>query len=157
MWCRQAVSDFVRLGNPAFFLGSQGHGQVMDKNSVLSWLRDAPPGTLVLAAELAARLDLETDTERVANGPEQTWREKLWTCAPETRLGKAELLEALGRSGDWLYRHTGAKARCSRIPCRKLDGELQFVAGEIRQWLLEHEEIVEPGRTGPLVLTRIAK
>ena len=74
-----------------------------------------------------------------------------------TRLGKAELLEALGRSEDWLYRHTGKKARCSRIPCRKLDGELVFLAGEIRQWLLEHEEIVEPGRTGPLVLTRIAK
>jgi predicted DNA-binding transcriptional regulator AlpA len=62
--------------------------------------------------------------------------------APETRIGVAELLEATGRPKSWLYRHTSAKSKCRRIPHRKLDGELVFVVGEVRQWLIEHEETV---------------
>ena len=46
----------------------------------------------------------------------------------------------------------GAKAKCSRIPCRKLDGELVFVVGEVRQWLLDNEETVVAGRSVPLVV-----
>ena len=119
------------------------------------WLRAAPPGTLVLAEEIAQLL---ADSKTVEKQPDSavlvTWREKLWTCAPDTRLGRVELLEALGRTKNWLYRHTGKQAKCSRIPCRRLDGELVFVAGEVRTWLAEQEEILEPGRTSPVRLLR---
>ena len=125
----------------------------MDKNSVVSWLRQAPPGTLVPAAEIAQLLaDTETTEERPASPPLTSWRERLWTAPVEARIGRRELLEAVGKTANWLYRHSGGKAKCSPIPCRKLDGELVFVVGEIRQWLLEHEEMVEPGHSEPLVI-----
>ena len=81
-----------------------------------------------------------------------TWKERLWTAPPETRIGREELLEALGRPESWLYRHTSSKGECARIPHRKLDGELVFVVGEVRQWLTEHEEVIVKGRTTPLVV-----
>ena len=71
-------------------------------------------------------------------GESTSWRERLWTCHPETRLGVEELCEALGRSKAFVYRHTRAKS----IPHRRLDGELVFVAGEIRAWLNDQEETV---------------
>lgn len=122
----------------------------MGTSELARWLRAAPPGTLVPAAEIAQLL---ADTETVEKQPDSavlvTWREKLWTCPADTRLGRAEVLEALGRSDSWLYRHTGPKAKYARIPCRRLDGELVFVAGEVRTWLAEQEEVLEPGRTSP--------
>lgn len=119
-----------------------------------AWLLDAPDGTLVLAAEVLRRLEeaLPVDNTTPVEATEPTWRERLWTAPAETRIGRQELLEAVGRSEHWLYRHSGAKAKCSRIPCRKLDGELVFVVGEVRQWLMEHEETVVPGRSEPLVM-----
>ena len=78
---------------------------------------------------------------------EPTWREKLWTAPAESRIGRDELLEAVGRPASWLYRHTSQKGDCARIPHRKMDSELVFVVGEIRQWLCEHEEIVVQGRS----------
>lgn len=78
-----------------------------------------------------------------------TWREKLWTVPAETRLGREELLEALGRSRHWLYRHTGPACE-DRIPHRKLGGELVFLAGEVRHWIRTHEESeVEGPMTSP--------
>ncbi len=110
---------------------------------------------MVPAAEMAARLEeLSPVGDTAPDGalaPTPTWQERLWTAPPETRIGRQELLDAVGRSENWLYRHTGVKAKCSRIPCRKLDGELVFLVGEVRQWILEHEEMVMPGRTAPLV------
>lgn len=124
----------------------------MGTSELARWLRQAPKGTLVLAAEIAQLL---ADTEAVEKQPDSavlvTWRERLWTCPPDTRLGRAELLEALGRSESWLYRRTGRKAMCARIPCRRRDGELVFLAGEVRAWLAEQEEILEPGCTSPAV------
>jgi predicted DNA-binding transcriptional regulator AlpA len=116
--------------------------------SLLEWLRDAPPNTAVDAAEIAKRIAESGEALDTTHGgsPEPTWREKLWTIPPETRIGRKELLQALGRPASWLYRHTSPKSECARIPHRKLDGELVFVAGEVRQWLIDHEEIVVPGR-----------
>ena len=73
-----------------------------------------------------------------------SWRVLLWTVDSETRIGRAELLEAVGRPASWLYRHTGPSAE-ARIPHRKLDGGLVFVVGEVRAWLREREEVVEAG------------
>ena len=78
---------------------------------------------------------------------EPTWRERLWTAPAESRIGRDELLEAVGRPASWLYRHTSQKGDCARIPHRKMDNELVFVVGEVRQWLCEHEEIVVQGRS----------
>jgi hypothetical protein len=84
--------------------------------------------------------------------PPEPWRMLLWTCHPETRIGRAELLAAVGRPRSWLYRHTSEKAE-HRIPHRKLDGELVFVVGEVRAWLREREEIVRAGPLEPPRLT----
>src|SRR6267143_2157979 len=81
-----------------------------------------------------------------------SWRERLWTVPPETRIGAVELCEAIGRTKSWVYRCTGPKAAGPRLPHRLLHGELVFVVGELRQWLLEQEEIVVPGRTAGIVV-----
>ena len=83
-----------------------------------------------------------------------TWRERLWTAPPETRLGVRELCEATGRPRSWVYR--AIRRNGDRPPCphAKLDGTLTFTAGPLRQWLREREEVVVPGRTGPLVVGR---
>ena len=94
-------------------------------------LRLPDPVTLPVAAQVGA----------VAEPP--SWRERLWTCHAETRLGIEELCEALGRSKAFVYRHTRAKT----IPHRRLDGELLFVAGEIREWLGHREETVVGARS----------
>lgn len=66
------------------------------------------------------------------------WRERLWTCPADTRLGVVELSEALGRSKALVYRLT----RMGQVPHRKLDGELVFRAGDIRAWLAQREDVV---------------
>jgi len=76
------------------------------------------------------------------------WRERLWTCSPDARLGVKELAEAVGRSADWVYRATNA-ARATEhgrdpLPCAKLDGVLTFAAGAVRGWLRASEIIVNP-------------
>jgi predicted DNA-binding transcriptional regulator AlpA len=72
-----------------------------------------------------------------------TWRARLWLVDPSTRLGVREAAEALGRPRSFIYRHTTAKcASAERLPCRRLNGELVFVAGELRTWLEQHEEII---------------
>ena len=75
-----------------------------------------------------------------------TWRERLWTVPPETRLGVRELTEATGRSRDWVYRHTAASTTRARLPHRKLDGQIVFAAGEVRAWLRDTELVVESDR-----------
>ncbi|HUG00646.1 MAG TPA: hypothetical protein VML95_02150 [Longimicrobiales bacterium] len=122
----------------------------MNRTELERWCAQAPPGALVPAAWVAEALEAEGDTPArpptpvVATEP-ASWRTRLWIVPANTRLGVSELTEALGRSRDWAYRHTSPKAT-HRLPHRKLDGELVFLAGELRAWLSEHEEIVERGR-----------
>lgn len=75
--------------------------------------------------------------------PEPTWRERIWTCPPETRLGTNELAEAMGRPRSWVYRHTSKESGLPQLPHRKLGGELVFLAGEIRDWLNSEEDVIE--------------
>ena len=116
-------------------------------------LRDAlerlPDEALVPVGWIRAHLDGIDVTPAlvVENGDDrahQTWRERLWTVVPATRLGVQELSEALGRSAHFVYRRTSSKADqngCRPIPHRKLAGELVFVVGEIRRWIEEEEEL----------------
>jgi hypothetical protein len=64
-----------------------------------------------------------------------TWKERLWTVPAETRLSARELVEALGRGIDFVYRHTGPSAPGRRIPHQKIDGALVFIAADVREWL----------------------
>lgn len=104
---------------------------------------------MIPAAELADVLGsvepADVPQPTAASAP-PSWRVLLWQVPADTRIGRVELLEAVGRPPSWLYRHTGSKAE-NRIPHRKLDGELVFVVGEVREWLREHEEIIEAGPT----------
>lgn len=74
----------------------------------------------------------------------QTWRERLWLVPSETRLGAAEVAEAMGRSKSWLYKRTQAAAE-DPVPHRKLDGELIFTAGEVRAWVRNREDVCHAG------------
>ena len=121
-----------------------------------AWLQASPPGTLVDARALAQALAASVpDVSRtIPTSLPTSWRERLWLAPLDTRIGVPELLEAIGRTRSWLYRHTGPSSAGARIPHRKLDGELVFLVGEVRQWLLENEIMVVPGRTASLVIAR---
>lgn len=112
-----------------------------------AFVRSAPPGTLVPAtAVLEALADREpVRIEAAAQAPAATWREKLWSVPAETRLGIDQLCEALERPRSWCYRHTSSKTDLARLPHRKLDGQLVFVAGEIRTWIERNEIVIERG------------
>lgn len=124
----------------------------MDLPGLISWLQAAPEGTSVPASTLAeflSRLPSHAPLDELTakDAAPITWRERIWTVPAETRLGVLEMAEAIGRPRSWVYRHTSEKASGSgRLPCRKLDGELVFVVGEIRNWLRDHEEVITAGR-----------
>jgi hypothetical protein len=119
----------------------------------LSRLRLVFPGSLIPIEAVIAAVEEEralSNTEPVGIVPpvvdiEPTWRERLWLCPAETRFGIKELCEAVGKPKSWAYRHTSQKSGLALIPHRKLDGELLFLAGEVRHWLREHEEVVHAG------------
>jgi len=71
--------------------------------------------------------------------PGATWRERLWTCPPDTRLGVREVAEAVGRPRSWVYRACAAKRGPGRLRARRLDGELVLLASEVRDWLTRQE------------------
>lgn len=121
---------------------------------LVAWLRSAPAGTTVPAATLAEELGalLAAGPALVTNTAAplpSTWRERLWTVPAETRMGVREVAEAAGRPVSWVYRRSGEKAKKARLPHRKLDGELVFVAGEVRSWLQSHEAPGAALFTGP--------
>jgi hypothetical protein len=101
-------------------------------------------------AEWLAPLAAAPTPEPLALPEPASWREKLWTVPSDTRLGRNELCEALGRPASWVYRHTSPKGGLPMLPHRKLDGELVFVVGEVRAWVIDHEEVLRAGRVeGP--------
>lgn len=112
--------------------------------ALVEWLEAAPAGTSIDARALAERLSplVGRDPSPVEQSPPPTWREKVWLVPPETRLGVREVAEAIGRPRSWVYRRTGAKSRKAPLPHRLLDGELMFVAGELRRWIETHEVVV---------------
>jgi len=81
----------------------------------------------------------------LGSSPAMTWRERLWVVPADTRLGVVEVTAATGRSRGWLYRRTGAGGHRPRIPHRKLDGQLVFTAGEVRDFLRSSERVISEG------------
>lgn len=112
---------------------------------VLDWLAAAPPGTTIPADAVRAMLaPLADGLPAPAPAMPVTWRERLWIAPPETRLGMREVCEALDRSPAWVRRRlTTGGTEGQKIPHRKLDGELVFLAGELRGWLDRNEGIIE--------------
>ena len=112
-------------------------------------LRSAPAGTQLDASVLVRILGEVGDTRPssgpvpVPNSDPATWRAMLWTVPAETRLGIAEVAEALGRPRSWIYARTGSAE--NSIPHRKLDGGLVFTAGELRTWIRDREDVIEAG------------
>jgi hypothetical protein len=110
---------------------------------------DAETGFIAALADAVAER-LRPTLER---GPvpitELSWRERLWCAPPETRLTVEEAAQALGRPTSWVYRRTSpaalARTERSPVPHRKLDGELVFVAGELRDWIRANEAIIQRG------------
>jgi hypothetical protein len=96
----------------------------------------------------------------IVNAP-AAWRERLWTCPDDTRLGARELAQALDRSRDWVYRAVNAAAAAEKgrdpLPCTRLDGVLVFTAGGVRAWLKASESIVNPEARRPLLHVERAK
>lgn len=110
--------------------------------SLRAWLQQAPAGTMVSAAAVLAHLEdppVAHASPAITPAAPSSWRERLWVVPAETRLGVAELMEAVNRPKSWVHRHTSPKSGVPQLPARKLDGTLVFVAGEIRAWLEEHE------------------
>ncbi|MBA3340449.1 MAG: hypothetical protein H0W30_01220 [Gemmatimonadaceae bacterium] len=122
----------------------EGAAVTLPGDALRAWLEAesvAPPAPAVIEAEPS------------------TWRERLWTCPPETRLGVHELAEALDRSADFVYRAVDAKWSAKRgrdpLPCSRLDGVLVFTAGAIRRWLEASAVIVNPEPRHVQLHTRI--
>ena len=74
-------------------------------------------------------------------GGEQSWRVKLWQVPAETRLGSAEVAEAVGRDVNWVHQRTHKNAD-PMIPHSKLGNALRFKAGEVRHFLRESEQVI---------------
>lgn len=115
----------------------------------VDWLHLAPAGTKIEISALASQLTNLVTSRSEVPGPSAspaksraTWKERIWTCPPQTRLGISELAEAIGKSTSWIYKRTGPSATDDKIPCRRLSGELVFLADEIRTWISEVESIV---------------
>lgn len=111
-------------------------------------LEHTPPGSMIPVDWVRSIVEEEAGPAQTVPDPEpatasEDWRGRLWTCHPDTRLGVAELCEALGKGKSWVYRHTSEKSveanGYNPLPCRRLDGELIFVASELRQWIQANE------------------
>lgn len=129
--------------------------------SVLAWLEQAPPETLMparavltLLRDAGASADDPGATHQHTASADATWRSQLWTVPSETRLGVAELAEALGRPESWVYRHTSSKSGYEQLPHRRLDGLLVFRADEIRTWIADHEDVIVRAPTAVVPITR---
>ena len=147
-------------------------GRSESLQDLVIWLQAAPPGTTVPALAMAERLALLVEGQAGGSNSSlgvpnptagvPTWREKIWTVPVETRLGVREVAEAIGRPRSWVYRRTGVKSPKAHLPHRKLDGELVFVAGELREWLRQHETpqaglVPHPGKPRALAISSIAR
>jgi hypothetical protein len=131
---------------------------------LLAWLDAAPVGTLLDAHRFSETItalavaNAQSDAQQAPEHAGGTWRDRLWVVPPETRLTVVDVAEAFGRPKSWVYRHTSEKcAGADRLPHRKLDGELLFLAGELRTWLNDHEETIAPGRIERVTLALAPK
>ena len=117
----------------------------MTASQLLDWVRNAPKGTRIPAEVVQQILeDVAYPPDPQPEAEPATWRERMWTCPDETRLLIEDVMEAMGRSRDTIYRLTRREE--DPLPCRKLDGRLVFVAGQVRAWVEAVEYVVVPAK-----------
>ena len=114
-----------------------GSAVLLGVDTIRSWLDETAAPAVV-------------DTAPSTTALPANWKVWLWTVPDETRIGSAELLEAISKSPSWLYKQTSAAPADRTIPFRKLGNDLVFVVAEIREWI-GMTEIVEV----PLDLVRL--
>lgn len=61
------------------------------------------------------------------------WRERIWTCPPDTQLTVTEFGEAANRKRSWAYEQV--RQRTAAPVHHDEAGRPYFVAGEVRDWL----------------------
>ncbi len=110
------------------------------------WLADAPAGTLLTAPAVLELLDRLTDASPARPAvvlPGEAPSAGLWSLPADARLSVVELARLLGRTRSFVYRAVSAKACATSdrrpLPARRLAGQLQFRAGDVRAWV-EAEE-----------------
>ena len=80
----------------------------------------------------------EPEAAQPADGHGGTWAERLWVVPLDTRLGMAELCEALRRPRSYVYRAT-SRSQSDPLPGKKLGGEWSFRVGDVRAWVERNE------------------
>lgn len=116
----------------------------------LAWLEYAPAGALVPvdAVRDAIRALVPSGAAIGRQRPSlDSWRERLWSAPPETRIGVKELAAAVRHSPSWVWKRTAPKDGSEPLPHRKRDGELVFLVGEVRAWLEASETGTAPTST----------
>lgn len=110
--------------------------------SIPELLDALPDGALVPVAMLRALVATTTPAIEPSASPAATreWRERLHDVPDGTLLSVAELAQALGRPRSSIYRWAGPSA-ADRIPSARVDGRLQFQAGDVRRWLNRRVEL----------------
>lgn len=124
----------------------------MSLADVLRQLDAIPGGSLVPVDWVRAQLrDAGVDAEPLPPDPApSTSPSSIWTAPDEMRYGVKELATAIGRSVDWIYHRTNERSPLPRLPHKRQDAALVFVAREVRAYLLEHEQtVVQP--TSPIL------
>ncbi len=100
-----------------------------------------PPAELLIQAltdALNRTAGLAPATVTVTATVTLSWRERLYTVPSELRLGLDEVAEALACSPRTVRRHIAD----SGLPSRRRFDEFVIVAGELRGWLEDNEQVV---------------
>lgn len=72
--------------------------------------------------------------------PEESWRSRLWSVAPQTRLSLGEVAEALDVSERSVRRYIDGSGDRSPLPHRRGPTGITVTAGELRDWIQDLEE-----------------
>lgn len=120
-------------------------GTMADLARLRDLLETLPADTAFTPAGMLELLN-QVDTNSVANvslgkpvAPQgDTWAERLWAVSPDTRLGMAELCEALRRPRSFVYRAT-SQSKNDPLPGKKFGGEWSFRASDVRAWIARQE------------------
>jgi len=135
-------------------MGLRSIGEMRD------WLAAAPEGTTIPATVIAELLATMPDSgggremPHVVEATQESWRERIWEVAPDTRLSVAMVADAIGRPISSVYR-LAAPSHPDPIPSARLDSRLSFRAGDLGGWLQRRARLAsgQPEASAPLSLT----
>lgn len=104
--------------------------------------------TLDEALRAAVREEVQAAVREALDGLERperdtepaSWRSRLWTVAPETRLSLSDVSEALDVSERTVRRYMDGSGDRPALPHRKGPTGLTVTAGHLRTWIQDVEE-----------------